>query len=541
LQLLRSRVTSRVESDGAAQFSTITEAWADVAISRSVAPAAAVRRHRRRKASQLQSDRRERARADLAAARRARRRALWTIAHGAESRDSLFVGQQVDYRVDVLLNETARYAAAAQPDVLSARDVGRAGLRRRHPARMPRQGRRCFETLSYRRGLFPLFPGNVTIPPAVLTYSLPLTSSFFSREESFELRSDSVRFVAVDPPARDRPWTTPVRWDAARQPLAPRPVRRASAIPVVLTVRVTAAGNVKLLPRPSLELPWATITPGDERVEIDSTATRISGSKEFEWLITPREAGTQVVPSIRYPYFDPVIPSLCGDRDRSDSRSLWVRRRSRRATRCRDASADPRRVAAGAAGASHGAARSSGHFRARPASRRAPSRRAPSPARHQRIERGAPQCARSPPRARPCRRASFDGLSRCVAGARARTPDQGSRTPSRERCAGRRERRRRASRRKSMLARLDDAAFSATGALDDARAARVSGDRRVGRRGGDPPVARSSAHVRRADPRACRRGTGRTRLRAKSNDCSTTACAHTSAASSASRSAVSFA
>ena len=33
LQLLRSRVSSRVESDGAAQFSTITEAWADIAIS----------------------------------------------------------------------------------------------------------------------------------------------------------------------------------------------------------------------------------------------------------------------------------------------------------------------------------------------------------------------------------------------------------------------------------------------------------------------------------------------------------------------------
>ena len=77
--------------------------------------------------------------------------------------------------------------------------------------------------------------------------------------------------------------------------------------PVVLTVRVNATGNVKLLPRPALELPWATITPGDERVEIDSTATRISGTKEFEWLITPRESGTQVIPSIRYPYFDPVI------------------------------------------------------------------------------------------------------------------------------------------------------------------------------------------------------------------------------------------
>jgi Flp pilus assembly protein TadD len=175
------------------------------------------------------------------------------------------------------------------------------------PRGMPKQGRRCFETLSYRRGLFPLFPGNVTIPPAVLTYSLPLTSSFFSREESFELRSDSVRFVAIEPPARDRPADYAGAVGTLRISGRLETSKSRVGDPVVLTVRVTAAGNVKLLPRPSLELSWATITPGDERVEIDSTATRISGTKEFEWLITPRESGTQVVPSIRYPYFDPVI------------------------------------------------------------------------------------------------------------------------------------------------------------------------------------------------------------------------------------------
>ena len=70
---------------------------------------------------------------------------------------------------------------------------------------------------------------------------------------------------------------------------------------VVLTVRVNAVGNVKLLPRPSVELSWALLTPGDERVEIDSTASRITRREEFDWLITPRVAGTQVVPRIGYP------------------------------------------------------------------------------------------------------------------------------------------------------------------------------------------------------------------------------------------------
>jgi hypothetical protein len=307
LQLLRSRVTSRVESNGAAQYSTITEAWADVAISPvgrvQLPPFIATVDGKRISSNPVVVDVREPISPPPVVLVDAR----LDDAHGAESNDSLFVGQQVDYRVDVLLNETARTRLRRNPTFFPPEMSAVLAYDVDIPRGMPKQGRRCFETLSYRRGLFPLFPGNVTIPPAVLTYSLPLTTSFFSREESFELRSDSVRFVAIEPPAGDRPPDYAGAVGTLR--IAARLEAGASRVgdPVVLTVRVNAAGNVKLLPRPALELPWATITPGDERVEIDSTATRISGTKEFEWLITPRESGTQVIPSIRYPYFDPVI------------------------------------------------------------------------------------------------------------------------------------------------------------------------------------------------------------------------------------------
>jgi hypothetical protein len=307
VQLLRSRVSSRVESDGAAQYSTITEAWADVAISPvgrvQLPPFVATVDGKRITSNPVVVDVREPISPPPVVLVDAR----LDDAHGADSDDSLFVGQQVDYRVDVLLNETARTRLRRNPTFFPPEMSAVLAYDVDIPRGMPRQGRRCFETLSYRRALFPLFPGNVTIPPAVLTYSLPLTSSFFSREESFELRSDSVRFVAIEPPARDRPLDYAGAVGTLR--VSARLETGASRVgdPVVLTVRVNAAGNVKLLPRPSLELPWATITPGDERVEIDSTATRISGTKEFEWLITPRESGPQVIPSIRYPYFDPVI------------------------------------------------------------------------------------------------------------------------------------------------------------------------------------------------------------------------------------------
>jgi hypothetical protein len=307
LQLLRSRVTSRVESDVAARFSTIIEAWADVAISPvghvQLPPFVATVDGKRVSSNSVIVNVREPISPPPVVLVDAR----LDDAHGAKPDDSLFVGQQVDYRVDVLLNETARTRLRRNPTFFPPEMSAVLAYDVDIPHGMPRQGRRCFETLSYRRALFPLFPGNVTIPPAVLTYSLPLTSSFFSREESFEIRSDSVRFLAIEPPSLGRPPDYAGAVGTLR--ISARLETGTSRVgdPVVLTVRVNAAGNVKLLPRPTLELPWGTITPGDERVEIDSTATRISGAKEFEWLITPREAGTQVVPSVRYPYFDPVI------------------------------------------------------------------------------------------------------------------------------------------------------------------------------------------------------------------------------------------
>src|SRR5258705_3567603 len=75
--------------------------------------------------------------------------------------------------------------------------------------------------------------------------------------------------------------------------------------PVVLTIRLVGTGNVKLLPRPIISVDWAAIALGDERVSMDTTAARVTGTKEFDWLLTPRRAGRLGVPPVRYPLFDP--------------------------------------------------------------------------------------------------------------------------------------------------------------------------------------------------------------------------------------------
>ena len=219
--------------------------------------------------------------------------------------DTLYVGQQVDYVVDVQLNDEARQRLRRNPTFFPPEMPAVLAYDLPAPAPVRRTGGHCFETLSYHRALFPLFPGATTIPPATLTYGLPVSLSFFSREERFERRTDSVSFLALEPPAAGRPadYTGAIGELRASAHLGTAPPRMGD--PLVLTLRVEGRGNVKLLPRPALALSWASIADGEERVDIDTSQARVQGAKEFDWLLTPRAAGGRVVPAIRYPYFDP--------------------------------------------------------------------------------------------------------------------------------------------------------------------------------------------------------------------------------------------
>ena len=73
----------------------------------------------------------------------------------------------------------------------------------------------------------------------------------------------------------------------------------------MLTLRIEGQGNVTLLPRPAVTIPWANVVAADERVRLDSTPTAMRGSKEFDWLITPTASGAQRVPAVRYAFFNP--------------------------------------------------------------------------------------------------------------------------------------------------------------------------------------------------------------------------------------------
>ncbi|MDB4876001.1 MAG: Aerotolerance-related protein BatD [Gemmatimonadetes bacterium] len=227
--------------------------------------------------------------------------------HALTLPETVFVGQQANYEVAVFLNATVRDRLRRNPTFFPP-DM-QSMLAYDLPARAdpPRRqvGSHCFDALVYQRALFPLMPGRFAIPPAQLVYSLPLSASFFSREETHELQTDSTVIVAVDPPSLGRP----LDYGGAVGSLhvAAKLDTAGSRVgdPLLLTVKVSGTGNVKLFPRPAVGIAWGTLVKGDERVQVDTTAKKIGGSKEFDWLLTPRVAGELDVPPIRYSYFNP--------------------------------------------------------------------------------------------------------------------------------------------------------------------------------------------------------------------------------------------
>ena len=226
--------------------------------------------------------------------------------HALVAPDTVYVGEQATYQVGVFLNDDVRYRLRRNPEFIppELRSMLAYDLSAPRSAKRVIDGRR-YEVHVFQRALFPLTAGRYEIPPARLNYSLPLSASFFSREESHQLKSETVPLVVVDPPQAGRP--TDYNGAVGRLALEAHIDSGAAKVgdPLVLTVRVTGDGNVSFFPRPEVRVPWGQLVPAEERVKLDSSAMVVRGSKEFDWVITPAKSGEVEVPTIRYPFFNP--------------------------------------------------------------------------------------------------------------------------------------------------------------------------------------------------------------------------------------------
>jgi hypothetical protein len=227
--------------------------------------------------------------------------------HALVTPETVYVGQQSTFQLGVFLDQETRQRLRRNPEFVppESRALLSYDLPERGNGFTGTIDGRTMEVHVFRRALFPLSAGRYVIPAAHLNYALPQSASFFSREETFTLRSEAVTVTAIDVPLAGRPsdwlgavgiWRASAHMDSARG---------RAGDPLVLTLRIEGQGNVTLLPRPALAISWANVVAADERVRLDSTPTAMRGSKEFDWLVTPTASGPQRVPAVRYAYFNP--------------------------------------------------------------------------------------------------------------------------------------------------------------------------------------------------------------------------------------------
>jgi tetratricopeptide (TPR) repeat protein len=217
--------------------------------------------------------------------------------------DTVYVGQQATYALTVTVPPEVRQRLRRNPVFIPPE--ARAMLAYDLPMPKADPSREGIEVHVFRRALFPLTPGRYAIGAAQLSYAMPQSPSFFSREEERTLRAEPLTLVAIEPPAAGRPaaWGGAVgRWSVQLRIEAPAP---RVGDPFVITMRVAGVGNATLLPRPAIAIPWANVVAEDERVVLDSTPTALAGAKEFAWLVTPRVAGAMRIPPLEFVFFDP--------------------------------------------------------------------------------------------------------------------------------------------------------------------------------------------------------------------------------------------
>jgi hypothetical protein len=228
--------------------------------------------------------------------------------HAARFPDTVYVGEQVTYQVAVLLSESARARLRRNPEFVPPEFRGMLAFELGRPVRRTASAEGTpYEAFVFQRALFPVVAGRLTIPAPSLTYTLPQSASYFSPETRESVRAESLEVVVRPLPEAGRP----ARFAGAIGRLSLSTRFDATGVqvgtPVVVTVRVEGRGNVRLMPRPELELPWGEAVAGTERVMVDTAGPWVRGHKEFDWILTPAVAGVHQLPVIRYPVFDPEV------------------------------------------------------------------------------------------------------------------------------------------------------------------------------------------------------------------------------------------
>ncbi len=182
------------------------------------------------------------------------------------------------------------YPQAAPPGIAVTREIG--GI--------------AYDLFVAHQVVFPLVPGTIAIPQAMLKYTMPLALQFFSQEERFALTSLPETLSVRPLPSEGRP--AAFNGAVGSTLRIERRVNPPSAHPgegVAVEVIVSGEGNTALWPPPDIRWPRGSRAYSDRVDEKVSTEKgRVGGTKTFRYLVVPDSVGPLTLPPVTYAYYD---------------------------------------------------------------------------------------------------------------------------------------------------------------------------------------------------------------------------------------------
>ncbi len=222
------------------------------------------------------------------------------------SADEVVLGEQIDLVVTAWFPREVRNRLRAPPTLLPPDVRGAWGYAQPAPAGVVATrelGQRTYDLFVHHEIVFPLTAGDLEVGPATVSYSLPISGSFLSREVRHEERSGAFLIAVGSPPSSDTDRALPAREMELAVAVPETELRIGDA--VVLSVRLSGVGNVALWPEPELRWPDG-LQAYQQRASIDvqTEAGLLGGSKVFEYLVVADSSGLHRLPPPRYHYFD---------------------------------------------------------------------------------------------------------------------------------------------------------------------------------------------------------------------------------------------
>lgn len=157
--------------------------------------------------------------------------------------------------------------------------------------------------------LFPMSSGKLTISPMAINIAVVQPSrdffDFFGATKTVKLESKPVIITALSLPDNKPAEFTGGVGKFTIQASLDKSTATGNE-PINLTVKITGAGNIRLIEKPFVAgIPGLKIMDPEVKENIQASGDIIKGSKTFTFPIIPQADGKYVIPAVKMAYFDP--------------------------------------------------------------------------------------------------------------------------------------------------------------------------------------------------------------------------------------------